>query len=221
MMKKNPLFPPDFPSEDERPDHLSQRVDELNAALRDSDPRALAARTGADYSNEEKAFRLPVWENEVLLSFPSFEAQDAASGRPANPFVRALLAYYFCTADGTPPAGRWIAFSELPDGIFYAQAFQSYTGRELVRRFGHDVAAFSLVAEKCGGEPLELGDAAYVFQALPRVILAAVVWRGDEDFSPSYRLLFDGAIDHYLTTDACAVLGSALTRRLLREAETP
>ncbi|MDX1688031.1 MAG: DUF3786 domain-containing protein [Candidatus Promineifilaceae bacterium] len=205
----------------ERSDPLSERVSVLHATLRDSDPHLLAERTGAEYSDDQRAFRLRVWEDEVIVSFPDFVALNAASGRPVNDFVRALLAYYFCTAGGTPPAGRWIAFSELPDGIFYAQAFQSYTGRELIRRFGNDVAAFSLAAKKCGGEPLALGDAAYVFQALPRVILAVVAWQGDEDFSPSYRLLFDGAIDHYLTTDACAVLGSALTRRLLREAETP
>ena len=200
-------------------DALSERVSELHEDLRDTDPLVLAARTGAAYA--DGSFRLPVWEDEVIVSFPGFVARDAASGRPVSAFVRALLAYYFFTADGTPPAGRWISFSELPDGIFYTQAFQSYTGRELVRRFGNDIDAFSRAAEKCGGKSIELGDAAYVFQALPRVILAAVGWQGDADFAPSYRLLFDRAVDHYLTTDACAVLGSALTRRLLREAETP
>lgn len=216
-MKKNPFFPP----EGERPDHLSQRIAQLHASLRDADPLLLSARAGAAYDHQEHAFRLPVWENEVLISFPDFVARDAASGRPVNAFVQALIAYYFCTADGTPPAGRWISFSELPDGIFYVQAFQSYTGRELGRHFGNDVAAFSWAAEKCGGDAIALGDAAYVFQVLPRVVLATVAWQGDEDFPPSYRLLFDAAVDHYLTTDACAVLGSALTRRLLREAETP
>jgi len=208
-------------SDEERADPLAERVSELHAELRETDPRLLAARTGATFSEGQSAFRLPVWENEVLVSHPAFTARDAASGQPVNAFVRALLAYYFVTADGTPPAGRWIAFSELPDGIFYAQAFQSYTGRKLVRRFGNDVGAFSRAAEKCGGEPIALGDAAYVFQALPRVVLATVSWQGDADFAPSYRLLFDAAVHHYLTTDACAVLGSALTRRLLREAETP
>lgn len=213
---------PDFNrSDEERADPLSERVSELYAGLRDADPHLLAAHTGAAYGDDESAFRLPVWEKEVLVSFPAFVARDAASGRPVDAFIRALLAYYFVTADGTPPAGRWISFSELPDGTFYAQAFQSYTGRELIRRFGNDVDAFSRAAEKCGGEPLALGDAAYVFRVLPRVVLAAVGWQGDDDFSPSYCLLFDAAVDHYLTTDACAVLGSALTRRLLRKAETP
>lgn len=212
---------PDFnPAGDRDTDPLSERVDELRDDLRDADPRVLAVRTGAAYSEDEMAFRLPLWENEVVVSFPDFVARDAASGRPLNAFAHALLAYYFCTADGAPPAGRWISFSELPDGIFYTQAFQSYTGRELTRRFGNDVDAFSRAARKCGGEPIALGDAAYVFRALPRVVIAAVGWQGDADFAPSYRLLFDGSAHHYLTTDACAVLGSALTRRLLQEGET-
>ena len=204
----------------ERPHPLAERASELYASLHNADPHLLAARTGATYSDDERAFHLPLWGKELLVPFPTFVARDAASGRPVDGFNRALLAYYFSTADGTPPAGRWISFSELPDGMFYTRAFQGYTGRELIRRFGNDVTAFSHAAEKCGGRSIDLGDAAYDFHVLPNVFLAAVAWQGDADFPPSYRLLFDAAIDHYLTTDVCAVLGSELTRRLLQEAET-
>ena len=67
-----------------------------------------------------------------------------------------------------------------------------------------------------GGRQETLGDAAFAFQALPRVRLLAVGWQGDEDFPPSYRVLFDGNSHHHLSTDACAILGSTLTRRLMR-----
>jgi hypothetical protein len=46
--------------------------------------------------------------------------------------------------------------------------------------------------------------------------LLAVAWPGDEDFPPAYRVLFDESAPHYLPTDVCAILGSFLTRRIIR-----
>jgi hypothetical protein len=51
------------------------------------------------------------------------------------------------------------------------------------------------------------------------VSLMVVCWLGDEDFLTSYRILFDAAANHHLSTDACAVVGSTLTRRLLQAHE--
>jgi hypothetical protein len=63
-----------------------------------------------------------------------------------------------------------------------------------------------------------VGELAFAYQVLPHVRLLAACWLGDEEFPPSYRVLFDAAAGHHLTTDAYAILGSMLTRRLLREA---
>jgi hypothetical protein len=142
-------------------------------------------------------------------------AYDATSDKPLPTFFQALLAYYFSTADGTPPAGRWVAFSELPDGHFYTQAFQGYTGHELAKTFGNRIDYFAAVATSLGGRRENLGDAAYAFRVLPRVELLAVCWQGDEEFPPSFRILFDAAVSHYFSTDTCAIAGSILTRRLI------
>jgi hypothetical protein len=45
--------------------------------------------------------------------------------------------------------------------------------------------------------------------------VAIVCWLGDEDFPTSFRFLFDDSIRHHLPTDACAILGNMLTRKLL------
>ena len=127
-----------------------------------------------------------------------------------------MLAYYLHGSDGTLPAGRWIAFSELPDGAFYASAHQGYTGQVLQRHFGADYARFRAAAEAAGGAAVKFAVVAFAFQALPRVQLLAACWRGDEDFPPSYRILFDAHIAHHLPTEGCAILGSMLTRLVLR-----
>lgn len=204
---------------DERPYPLAQRVSEIRDELRGWDTAVLSHNTGALYTETgpgQGEFRLPFWGRGIVLTWPGFMGRDVQSGELLPTFSMAVLAYYFLLAQDVPLTGKWVAFTELPDGQFYTQAFQGYTGQELVKTFGNDIAAFTLAAEQLGGRPEPLGDAAFSFRVLPKVSLLAVGWLGDEDFPPSYRVLFDTAVSHHLSTDACAILGSTLTRRLIK-----
>ena len=207
-------------------DQLAARVAELRQELRIVDPADLAARTGASLqplSDGEGALRFQYWGQEVILTYPELVAYDA-NRQPLSNIDQAMLAYYFTISDGTTLSGNWISFSELPNGHFYSQAFQGYSGDELVKVFGNDVDAFENAAKILNGQipwlSASFGDKAFVFQVLPHVSLQVVVWLGDEDFSPSYRILFDAADSHHLSTDACAILGSMLTRRLIKAQES-
>ncbi len=208
-----------FPS-GPNPDSILHKSQELRLILSERDPADLALRTGSFFQRAEPmsgSFQLEVWSRPIVLSFPGFQACDARSMQPISPFTQALILYYFTTADGAPLAGKWIAFSELPGGRFYNQAFQGYTGGELARHFKSDAQAFLAQAEKAGGIglPQAPGDAAFLFQALPRMPLQVVFWQGDEDFPSSYQVLFDASAANYLPTDGCAILGSTLTGRII------
>ena len=106
-------------------------------------------------------------------------------------FQQALLLYYFSAADGSPQTGNYVSFADLPAGRMYAQAFQGYSGDELVKAFGENLEPFKKACKKTGGHLLEVGSAAFAFQALPRVPLQVVYWLGDEDFPSSCKILFD------------------------------
>ena len=199
---------------------LVKKANELWADLRERNPAILAENTGAKFvysdKNQEGEFRLLVWGREVILHYPSFSGIDGETGAELDTFASTLLAYYFTNANGVPPLGRWISFNELPDGAFYARAFQGYTGDEMAKVFQDDVGGFSNAAEKLGGEKIPLGDGAYAFQVLPLVKMLVVCWLGDDDFPTSYRVLFDAAAGYHLTTDALAVVGSTLKSRLVK-----
>jgi hypothetical protein len=206
----------------ESPNFLAQKVADLHTELRCFDPQILAERTGAIWQPEgpqKGAFHLPFWQKDVILSYPEFESRYEENDQDLEAINQAILAYYFTLADGTPESGRWISFSELPDGTFYTRAFLGYTGNELKKTFLNDSHGYREAALSLGGRQLDdqtlLGDEAIGFSVLPRVSLLVVCWLGDEDFLPSYRILFDANVCHHLSTDACAVLGGALTRRLI------
>jgi len=215
-MKKNHLQP-----QNDRSASLLRRMNELRAELRQMDPFELALLTRGEYSPNDPShgeFRLKVWGRVVTISFPDLVACDA-NGKELNPALQALLIYHFHTTDGAPVADHYIAFSELHDGRFYAQAFQSYTGEEIRRTFGDERQRFDQAAQKAGGRPYVLGDSSFAFDLLPRVRLVVVFWSGDEDFPSNYQVLFDGAVTHHLPTDACAIAGSMLTRMIISENE--
>lgn len=209
-------------------DGLAGRVEELRRNVQPSDPFELAARCAVLYLPNDPAapeshgdtrgeFHLETWGKPIRILYPELIAQDALSGQELPSYLQAMVLYYLATCDGTPGSGQWIAFSELPDGRFYAQAFQGYTGAPLAQAFGEDLTAFSQAAERCSGERRHsFGDMAYAFQALPQVALLVVFWRGDEDFPSTCQVLFDASVSHHLPTDACAILGSQLTRRLIK-----
>ena len=158
----------------------------------------------------------------LQLSYPGGVATDAA-GVALPDFLQALLLYYFTHADGAPRLGYWVSFGELPDGRFYNQAFQGYTGAVIARRFQDDLGAFAEAARRLGGYPPQStpdlpvpGDLAFEFHALPALYLLVAYWAGDEEFPASCQVLFEANAPHYLPTDACAILGSQLTRKLVK-----
>jgi len=200
------------------PSQLSDRLTRLRETLRDQDPGLVAARSGISHPTvgpDGFELHIPVWDDVFILPFPELTGCNSR-GEPLPDFQQALLLYYLVTADGTPLTGRWVSFADLPDGRMYNAAFQGYSGDEIAKKFGLDLEAFKTACAKAGGNALEFGSASFIFQALPRVPLIVACWLGDEDFPSSCKILFDESASHYLPIDACAILGSMLTRKLIR-----
>jgi len=200
--------------------HLVGRIDELRASLR-SGPEigVLSERTGAARQawHDREVLALAFFGAPVVVTLPEFEVRDPVTGVGAPVPVQAVMAYYFHASDGTPLSNRWVSFGDLPGGRFYNQAFQGYTGPEVVKRYGNNLEGLRHAAAGAGGSPLSYGDLGFAFQALPRVPLAIVYHLGDDEFPATCNVLFDGATGHYLPIDVSAILGSMLTRRLVEK----
>lgn len=198
-------------------DRLAPVVEEAQAALSRIKPGKLALRSGCE-RDADGNFRLTFFWEEHVISADDFAVRRADTDKELSSFTQSLLLTYLVTADGTTPSSRWIGFRELPDGMFYVQAFQGYSGGRLARELPGGIEAFRRAAEALGGEPLAIGDAGYAFTVLPRVHLGLVYWEGDEEFPSQARVLFEDTAARYLPTDGLAILGSQLVGRLLKAA---
>ena len=198
-------------------DRLAPVVEEARTTLRRLKPGKLVLRSGCE-QDDDGNFCLTFFWREYVISADDFAVRRADTGEEQPSFIQSLILTYLVTADGTTPSSRWIGFRELPDGMFYVQAFQGYTGGRLVRELGGGIEVFRRAAEALGGEPLEIGDAGYVFTVLPRVHLGLVYWEGDEEFPSQAQVLFEDTTAHYMPTDGLAILGSQLVGRMLKAA---
>jgi hypothetical protein len=184
----------------------------------DLDPAEAAACVDAVWDADTATFALPFLGGTATLTHPGFEVMIDDS--PAPPHVAALLVYHLAISDGTPPAGEWMSFADLPEASFYVTAFNGYTGAQIARTFGPDGERLDdAVPRQIGGSPIEgVADRAWTIPALPRVPVALLWWDADEEFGARAQLLYDETASHHLTTDGCAVLGSWLTSVLSRGA---
>jgi hypothetical protein len=201
------------------PPGLAQRADELRAGLQLLPAERLAAQTGARFipiGSGRGEFHFAFFETAVVGAYPVLRFYTTA-GDELPDFLQALFLYYFSTADGAPLTGNWVSFADLPDGRLYSQAFQGYSGNEVVKVFGLDLAGYQAACAALGGQAVPVGDASFRFQALPCVPLLLTYWLGDEDFPSSCKVLFDASAIHYMPIDGCALLGSQLVKKLLKQ----
>lgn len=194
----------------ERMASLSEEVAQRGAA-------AVARLSGAELEESCGNLTLAYWGRRVRIEWPHLAATWADSEKALSTYDTAMLVYYLHTADGTQPVQQWVGFRDLPDGKFYHQAFQGYSGNRLAAQFGDAPSAFEQAATRLHGRRTEgLGTYAFEFQALPRVSLLAILWPGDDEFAARGQILFDASVCHYLTIDGCAMIGSNLVSRLIR-----
>ena len=118
------------------------------------------------------------------------------------------------TASGASPSQKWITFGEVPGGEIYLPVFRARSIDRMVRAFGGQEAALVEAARAVGGTELDLGDVSVRVQALPRVPVAVVLWRGDDEFPPSGNLLFDASVTTYLPMEDMVVLAGMVASQL-------
>jgi hypothetical protein len=214
--------PPRFPFKrraDQTQPALALRVDELRAALNGVPPTALAEKVGAVYTEigpGRGELRLSLFDSPLVITYPNLTTVSVNGDIQPEP-IQALLLYHLVTSDGAPLVGKWVSFADLPDGRMYAQAMQGYTGDLLVKAFDPDLDYFKQACLAAGGLAEQVGDASFLFQALPHVPLLVTYWLGDEDFPSSCKVLFDASARNHLPIDACAMLASKLCSRILKQ----
>ncbi|MFC2063649.1 DUF3786 domain-containing protein [Chloroflexota bacterium] len=201
---------------------LLEKVNWLREQIRlHNSPDEFSSKTGMTHSLEEdnQFFGFQYFNSNVKLSYPELIAVGQETGIPLDVGSQAVISYYgyMCLQSEIDSVNNdWVSFSKLTDGMFYNQAFQGYTGDVLSKHANWIFENRNSIISAYDAKTIEVGDISFHIKVLPKVSLALVIWLGDEDFPASCKILFEKTVNLFLPTDACAILGSMFTQRILK-----
>ncbi len=189
------------------------------ADLRHADPADVCNGSRAVW-NKEGFYSIRYLGNAFLI-FPTDERVESPAGDQVvnHPEFRLLLLCYLLGARDIPPQSRWVSEKELTGGSLFFTGPHVLPTQTIARTFGTDTAKYLHIGKSLGG--LELpgyGDAALVFELLPRIRCVCVLWAQDEEFTARASFLFDASVERHLALDVINLLVKFLVKKLVRAA---
>ena len=183
------------------------------------DPEQIAARVGAVYVQEDGGhgiLSIDFLNKTIDISWPELDFSYGADGGEVPIQQQVLLLHYLNSASQVKISGEWIAYQEVPDGMFYLDAFLRRAKNPMVQGFGNNPELLvKLASEVYGAKPLDQGDVAVVIQAMPLVPVALILWKGDDEFPPEGTILFDRTVSQLLSAEDIAWLAGMIIYPLL------
>jgi hypothetical protein len=126
---------------------------------------------------------------------------------------RILILHYLAKASGVAPSGVMVGYDQLAGARFYGGPFRERVELPLVRAFAARPDLLVQTGRALGGEPAPYGDRSVLLRPFPRVPLAFILWRGDDEVPSNGKMLWDSTAEEYLSAEDLAVLGETVVRR--------
>jgi hypothetical protein len=162
------------------------------------------------------AFLVPFLDRVYRVGFPDFTFEDRDAPQKDVPIQeQVLILHYMAGSPPARPAGRWIAYREIPGASFYYSAFLKRAVDPLKKVFGHDAAGLKNAAERLGAIETQEGDCAVELSPFPKVPMRLILWAGDDEFTPEANIVFDGSIGGILSPEDVAWLAGMVVYRLI------
>jgi hypothetical protein len=213
-------------------DQMTQwEQDEIDPAyweeLATSDSNEVCRRSLASYDSKEEAYGIRLLNQGYRIHpFGRSIARDTDPSAQSLRYEKIsfsealVLVIYLLRAREIPLAGKQQTEKDLPGGETFFRGPHELSREPILRRFGRDPEGFLRAGSSLGGERLDFGDAAFRFQALPRIPLDYILWVEDEEFPARVTVAFDATVAEHLPLDVIWALVHLTTARIV-EAESP
>lgn len=159
------------------------------------------------------AWRVPVL-NGVFEVDLSARRVTTSSGREVGSHWSILALHYLAVASRPERRTPEVTFADLATARSYAGVYHGRVIARLCATAGRDAETLCAAAAALGGRAAGAGDAAFDFDAFPRVTLRLVWHAGDGEFAPSATLLLPANMESYFCSEDIVVLSERLVSRL-------
>ncbi len=172
---------------------------------------------GADYKvirPREVLISLLLMDRVYQISYPEGEVICRDEPRPVNLMKKAILLRYLNNAKEASGEEKLIGFNELPSGSFYAPAFSEGVVKSFISFFGEEPEKLEWAAKRLGGREIPFGDVGMKIPFLPKVSISFVIWKGDDEFPPNGKVLFNSNVGSYLSTEGVVIASAMIFNKL-------
>lgn len=173
-------------------------------------------KSSTQYLDSQKAIAIEYLHQRYLITLTNIGVSLMNKSEEVPIWDKIILLHYFIQAKGTPVSNELISFKELAEGAGYFPTFYQRAIKPLVTYFGNEPHRLLDMARLLGGHEADYGDVSVTINALSRVPLTLVLWRGDAEFPPEGSIMFDRTISDYLPTEDIIVLCQTTAWRLVK-----
>lgn len=179
----------------------------------------LPARIGGTLVESENGpiLKLPYFTGHILIHADHMERLDK---RDLTRWEKVFIHNHMAQGGTKKATGKWKGFEEFPNTVSKVKTMAGQVEGPLVDRFHGRVAELAASAVKAGGKDVTGGgnsaDAAFRFQALPRVPVLLLFWDEDPEdgFGATAKLLFDETVTDHLDIESIVFLSERLRQML-------
>lgn len=184
--------------------------------LAGKNPDEVCRQSLAGFDYKRKVYRIVALGQEYEVDPENKEIKPVSPGEhTVSVELGLLILVYLLEAKDIALKGRWVSEFNLRRGAMFFRGPHAIRNEEIADRFGYDLDGFKETCRALGGSPVEMGNAAFRFQVLPRLPVVVVLWYGDEEFDPSAKMLMDATIDQHLPLDVIFGMSLELIGRIV------
>jgi len=182
-------------------------------------PTDVCNRTEATYNPAREGFVLPVYNLRYLIlpkerKILRVQWNDQTVEEELPPYFYLMVLVYLTEAKDVKLNHSWVSEKDLKGGSTFFRGPHSLRVIELEGLYGNNPDAFLEAGRRLGGSEILYGDKGFALEVFPRVPLAYILWKGDEEFPPRIGLLFDSTVGSHLPLDIIWCMVAETTRRL-------
>jgi hypothetical protein len=182
--------------------------------LSGQNPIEVCRRASCAYDETDRFYTVSVWDHEYRIYPHRFRVESTGrTPQSLHPYFDLFIIHYLLRAKEIEPAGQWISEKDVPGGSTFFRGPHAIPTHLISARFGNAIQGFKERCEQFKGISLDLADAAYVFALTSRIPVAVLYWRGDDEFPPESKILYDKTIAEHLAADIIYALAVGICER--------
>lgn len=188
------------------------------------DPQTVCIRALADYQVKQRAYTLPVLNQDYLiLPHERRIERHTVGGAPTEEVLTKeftlMVLFYLLHAKNIPLARKWISEKDLPGGTTFFRGPHALSVDLVEKKYGQSPEGFIEAGKLLGGTRVRFGDKSIALDVFPRIPIIYILWVGDDEFLPKAGVLFDATIESHFTLDMIWVMINEVSRRLVEATE--